>query len=534
MPSFEIVLGLLAVIAILAAIGRKASLPDPIIFALGGVVLALIPNIPRIAMSPAVVLTVFLPPLIYAAAQDTTWAEVKEHARPILMLAVGLVLVTMVAVAVVARTLVPELPWAAAMTLGAIVGPPDAVAAKAIADTLRLPRRLVAVLEGEGLINDATALVAFQIASAAVITGGGFHIGESAYRLGYAALAAILIGFVSSLLGLKIIRKLTDPVTENTILLLLPFVTYLLAERVHASGVLAVLVLALQINQYNHRSMSSKGRLIGRSLWEMIDFLLTGLSFVLVGLQLRSVVAGLSSYPVQQVVAVSVAVSLTVILVRPLWVFGATRVLRWFNLGVRHGEDASTVSRSGLMIVSWAGMRGVVSLAIALSLPQTLANGQPFLERDLIVFVTFVVILVTLIGQGLTLPALIKRLGMASDKADAKDRELAARLSLNQAARDYLEGIAEEGTYDDAVVKAVLSSYNSRISQLEELQSEAESDDDSFKSHLPATQELRLHMLKFEQKELQRMRDAGEIEPPLARKIQQDVDVSQVRTKHLT
>ncbi|MGC4047158.1 MAG: Na+/H+ antiporter [Armatimonas sp.] len=534
MPSFEIVLGLLAVIAVLAAVGRKISLPDPIVFALGGVVLAILPGIPRIAMSPAVVLTVFLPPLIYAAAQDTTWSEIKEHARPILLLAVGLVLVTMGAVALVTHALVPSFSWAAALTLGAIVGPPDAVAAKAISDTLHLPRRLVAVLEGEGLINDATALVAFQIASASVMTGDGFHIGQSAYRLCYAAVMALGVGFIVSLFGLKIIRKLSDPVTENTILLLLPFFTYLLAEHVHASGVLAVLVLALQVNQYGNKSMSSKGRLVGRAVWEMIDFLLTGLSFVLVGLQLRSVVIGLASYSVRQVGIVSIAVCLTVILVRPLWVFGVAALLRRFNMGVRHGESPSTVTRSGLLIVSWAGMRGVVSLAIALSLPQMLENGQPFLERDLIVFITFAVILVTLIGQGLSLPALIRRLGMASDKSDGVERELAARLSIAEAARDYLEAITSEGKYPDAVVKAVLSSYNSRISRLEELQSEEESDDESFKSLLPEIQELRSHLLKFEQRELQRMRDAGEIDPPMARKLQQDVDVSQVRTKHLT
>lgn len=534
MLNFDIVLVLLAVVAVLAGFGRRFSLPNPIMFALGGILLALIPNVPEIALSPELMLGVFLPPLIYAAAQDTAWAEVRTYARPILLMAVGLVLVTMVTVAVVAHALWPTLSWAAALTLGAIVGPPDAVATKSIADTLHLPRRLVAVLEGEGLFNDATALVAFQIASAAALDGSGFDMGHSTFQLAYAAVVAVLIGLGVSWLGLRVIRKIDEPTTENTVLLLLPFATYLLAERVHASGVLAVLVLALQINQFGSRSVSSKGRLIGRGVWEMIDFLLTGLSFVLVGLQLRSVLAGLSSYPLGKVVLVTAAVCLAVVVIRPIWVFGVAAVLRRFNLGLRPGESAAKVRWPGLTIVSWAGMRGVVSLAVALSLPHKLANGQPFPERDLIIFITFVVILITLIGQGLTLPLLIQRLGIVTDKRDAVEQEISARLRIAQAAREHLEVVASEGSYPDAVLEAVRGYYDERIGRLEEKQSQIQAPtEEGMTSHFPAIEELRSVLLKVEQKELLRLRDVGEIEAPLARNLQQEVDVNQVRTKKI-
>lgn len=532
MLSFDLVLGLLAVVAVLAAIGRRISLPNPIAFALGGLLLALVPNVPKVGLSPSLVLIVFLPPLIYAAAQDTAWAEVKEHARPILLMAVGLVLITMVAVAAITHALMPGLPWAAALTLGAIVGPPDAVAAKAIADTLRLPRRLVAVLEGEGLFNDATALVAFQIASAAMVAGSGFDPVHSTYRLAFAAVVAVIVGFVVSWLGLKVIRQIDDATTENTVLLLLPFATYLLAERVHASGVLAVLILALQINQFGGRSVSSEGRLIGRALWEMIDFLLTGLSFVLVGLQLRSVLAGLGGYPTRQVILVSTAVCLVVILIRPVWVFGVAWGLRFFKQGLRPGESPSAVPPQSLVVVSWAGMRGVVSLAVALSLPQKMANGQPFPGRDMIIFVTFVVILATLVGQGLTLPLLIRRLGVKAE-GDVADKELSIRLQIAQAARGKLNAIAETGQYPDTAVDIVRGHYEERIAHLEKLRNHTQpTEEGGLDGELPAIQELKSSLLKFEQKELQRLRDGGEVEAPMARNIQKDVDVSRIRTKH--
>jgi len=275
MPDMGVVLGLLAVVALLAAIGRRVGLPDPIVFALGGLTLALVPGVPHIALPPSLVLVVFLPALIFAAAQDTSWAELRQDAGPILLLAVGLVLVTMVAVAVVAHALATELSWAAAFTLGAIVSPPDTVAAKAIADTLHLPRRLVAILQGEGLVNDATALVAFQVASAAAIAGTVFAPASAAVRVAYAAAAGVAIGVALGWIGHHVLSRVGDPAVENTVTLLLPFAAFLPAEQLHASGVLAVLALALYLSRFSVLGPAAASRLQGRVLWVILNFLIT-------------------------------------------------------------------------------------------------------------------------------------------------------------------------------------------------------------------------------------------------------------------
>ncbi|HET9982851.1 MAG TPA: Na+/H+ antiporter [Longimicrobiales bacterium] len=531
MPDIGLVLGLLAVIALLAAIGRRMAVPDPIVFALGGLVLALAPGIPHLALPPSLVLVVFLPPLIFTAAQDTSWAEIRRHASPILLLAVGLVLGTMAVVAVVAHALAPELPWAAAFTLGAVVAPPDAVAAKAIADTLHLPRRLVAILEGEGLVNDATALVAFQVASGVAVTGTAFALGPATVRVLYAAVAAIGLGIVVGWIGHQVLSRVGDPAVENTVTLLLPFVAFLPAERVHASGVLAVLTLALYLSRFSVRVGSSVSRLEGRVLWEMINFLLTGLSFVLVGLQLPLVVEGLSNRPAD-VLRLTVAVCLTVILVRPAWVFGAA----WLSHGVRSVLVESTLTPRPttpvLVVLGWAGMRGVVSLAVALSLPLVTATGQPFPGRDLIVFVTFVVVLVTLVGQGLTLPAVIRRLGVGVVASRVEDQEIAAELLMARAALDRLDAVAGETRASPDVVERVRGFYADRIERLErrrEMRLASDAEQTREAQFHDATRRLLEHLLEVEHAELQRIRNSAAVETPVAHRIQARLDVLRQR-----
>ncbi|HEX9106211.1 MAG TPA: Na+/H+ antiporter [Longimicrobiales bacterium] len=527
MPDLGLVLGLLAAIAFLAAVGRRMSLPDPIVFALGGLVLALVPGLPRPALPPSLVLVVFLPPLIFAAAQDTSWAEIRREASPILFLAVGLVLVTMGAVAVVARSLTPELSWAAAFTLGAIVSPPDAVAAKAIADTLRLPRRLVAILEGEGLVNDATALLAFQVASGLAVTGAAFALGPAALRALYAAGAAVGIGLAVGWVGRQVLERVGDPAAENTVTLLLPFAAFLPADRVHASGVLAVLTLALYLSRYSATVAASASRLQGRVLWEMINFLLTGLSFVLVGLQLPAVVGGLPHRP-GGVVLTTVGVCLTVILVRPAWIFGVA----WLSHGVRsvveEAAPASAPRSSVLTVLSWAGMRGVVSLAVALSLPRFTDAGHPFPGRELIVFVTFVLVLLTLIGQGLTLPALIRRLGVGLLAGRVEDQELAIQLEMAHAALARMDEIAAENGYPAHAVDHARHFYADRIEWLERrrdlrLSSPAEQAHDI--RLRDATRNLLGQLLEIEHEQLQALRESASLDSPLAQRIQSRLDL---------
>jgi Na+/H+ antiporter len=535
MPDLGLVLGLLAAVAFLAAIGRHFGIPDPIVFAIGGIVLALVPGIPPIALPPSLVLVVFLPPLIFAAALDTSWAEMRREAWPILLLAVGLVLVTMLAVAVVAHSLAPQLTWAAAFTLGAIVAPPDTVAAKAVADTLHLPRRLVAILGGEGLVNDATALVAFQVASAAVVAGTTFALAPAALHVLYAPAASLAIGVVVGWIGRHVLTWVGDPAVENTITLLLPFGAFLFAETVHASGVVAVVALALYLSRFSVLIASSASRLQGRVLWEMIDFLLTGLSFVLVGLQLRSSVEGLRQDPLP-VLLITLAVCLTVIVVRPVWIFTTA----WLSHSVRsmlveHVLTPKPTPRV-LAVLSWAGMRGVISLAVALSLPQVTAEGQPFPGRDLIVFIAFAVILVTLIGQGLTLPAVISRLGVAGVAGRGQDQENAAQLRMARVALDRLEAIAAETGAAEEAVNRVATFYMDRIERLErqhQTGTPGQSDHaDDTRLHR-ATHHLLERLLDLERAELQRMQNSALVDNLVVRRLQRSLDLQRLR-EHAT
>jgi len=526
MPDTALVLGLLAAVAFLAAIGRRAGLPDPIVFAIGGLALALVPGVPAVTLPPSLVLVVFLPPLIFAAAQDTSWAEMRREARPILLLAVGLVLATMAAVAVVAHALAPELTWAAAFTLGAIVAPPDTVAAKAIADTLHLPRRLVAILGGEGLVNDATALVAFQVASGAAVAGTAFAIAPTALQVLYAPAASVLVGLAVGWFGRRTLDLAGDPAVENTVTLLLPFGAFLSAEAVHASGVLAVVALALYLSRFNVVLASSTSRLQGRVLWEMIDFVLTGLSFVLVGLQLRVSAAGLLAHPAR-VLLLTAAVCLTVIGVRPLWVFTTAWLSHSVRSLLREHVVVPRPTPQILAVLSWAGMRGVISLAVALSLPHVTALGQPFPGRDLIVFITFAVILVTLLGQGLTLPALIRRLGVAVVAARTEDQEIAAQLRMARAALDRLEDLTKKTRSPPPVADRVGGFYAERIRRLERRQrlGGASGDTQAEDARLDrAVHRLLDRLLDVERAELQELQNSAAVDGPVARRLQRGLD----------
>lgn len=520
MHRLELLLGLLAAIAFLAAIGRRLRIADPIVFAIGGLVLALIPQVPDVVLPPDLVLLLFLPPLIFAASRHTSWAEVRQGLRPILFLAVGLVLATMGAVALVVHLVLPDLPWAVAFALGAIVGPPDAVAATSIAGALRLPRPIVEVLEGEGLFNDVTALVAFQIASGVVVAGTSFHLAEATGRFFYSGAVAIVAGLAVGWLGHRTLYKLHNATSEVTLTLLEPFAAYLIAERFHASGVMAVLALALYQSNLKSQSISPTARLLSGATWEIADFLLTGFAFILMGMQLPRAVEGLEDG--EHVVLLAGLVAVVVVVVRPLWIFGVgwlTRPLRPRN---PDGTPKDGLRRKGLIIVSWAGMRGVISLALALSLPTTLGDGSPFPGRGMIIVVTFATIFVTLVGQGLTLPLLIRRLGVVSTGRTAALAEMRAQLRLARAALqhlDYIEG-SEEAL---ARVRRVLSE---RLETVERRQ--AKVDRDVLPESEVETEAARImgEIVALQHEELQEMRRSGEVDTPTALRMQRRLDVA--------
>jgi CPA1 family monovalent cation:H+ antiporter len=411
MPSIELILGLLAVAVVLALVANYLRLATPIVLCLGGVLLGLQPGMPPVVLDPHLVLTLFLPPLLYASAFHMRWRDFWFYIRPISMLAVGLVLFTSVAVAWVCHAVI-GLPWAIGFAIGAIVSPPDAVAAIAVTKRLKIPHRLQAILEGESLVNDASALIVYRMAIVAVATGH-FSLAEAVGDFFVASAGGVAIGLavgwlVTRLHPLLDRLDLADSKLSITMTLLTPFAAYLPAEWCHVSGVLAVVTAGLFVGHRCGRVFSQELYIEARAVWEWIDFLLNSLIFILIGLQLRHVLDDLKDdFSLWQLTGFAAMLSAVVIVVRLIWVFPAAYLPRV----LMHVRDREPLPAwSGVFVVGWTGLRGVVSLAAAMAIPVSLPDKTPFPHRDLILFLTFWVIFVTLVGQGLTLPWIIKAL----------------------------------------------------------------------------------------------------------------------------
>ncbi len=449
-------LGLLIGIVVIATIADRLRIAYPILLVIAGIGVALIPTQHRIQLQPDLVLLVFLPPLIYDASLDTSARELRSHLQPILLLAVGLVLATMVSVAIVIHSLVGGMNWAVAFALGAIVSPPDSVAATQIAGKLGLPRRLVTILGGEGLMNDATALTAYQVAVAAV--GSTFTVVDVFGKFAFAVVAGVAIGITVGWLGCRMLRFTETPVIQNTMLLILPFAAYLPADKLGASGVLAVVATGLYFGRHGSGSLTAAARVQQREIWDLIVFLLTGMSFLLVGLELRPILDGLTNRESGSLVIEGVAVVGIVVGVRVAWMFAAT--------GLPGGQRLFATQRSGrswreTAVMGWAGMRGAVSLAASLALPQS------FPQRDLLVFLTFAVIVATLVGQGLTLPPLIRRLGLVT--RDEQDMVLVAeaRRRLTVSALSHIDGLSGSDRFPPEVVNRIRVGYEAQLARID-------------------------------------------------------------------
>jgi Na+/H+ antiporter len=443
--AVELVLALLVLVALLTVAARRLGVPYPILMTLGGlalgVVIRLVPGLPHVELPPDLVFLLFLPPLLFSAAFFTSPRDLATFARPIGLLAFGLVLATTGIVAVVVHTLAPSVPWAVAFLLGAVVSPPDAVAATSIAQRLGLPRRIVIILEGESLVNDATALVAYRLALAAVVTGS-FSLGGAAVSFVMVSVGGVVIGLMAGWVITYVLGRLEDPPVEVLLGLLSPFGAWLPAEALGVSGVLSVVTAGIYVGRHAPQIMNSDTRVLGSGVWQMVVFTLTGLVFILIGLQLPTILDTLSaSRSFGELASWAVIVSVTVILVRLVWVFPGTYLPRLLSSRIRERE--AMADPRNVVIVGWAGMRGVVSLAAALALPPTIASGATFPERDLVIFLTFSVIVATLVGQGLTMPWLIRRLGIGDDGSEAHE-ELHAREAAVLAALARLDELATE------------------------------------------------------------------------------------------
>jgi Na+/H+ antiporter len=523
-------------VATLATLADRIGVPYPILLVLGGLVLGFVPGLPRVELEPEVVFLLFLPPLLYVSALFTSWRDFRANLRPISLLAVGLVLMTTCVVAAVAHWAI-GLPWAAAFVLGAIVSPTDAIAATAVAQRLGVPRRIVTILEGESLVNDATGIVAYRIAAAAVTTGA-FSLWEAGLQFVLGAVGGISVGLAVGWAILWARRHVSeDPSVQNTISLLTPFAAYLLAEELptyvwrqlqfpgelHFSGVLAVVATGLYLGRRAPDVISPETRLQGYAFWELVTFLLNGLIFGLIGLHLGRIVEGLSEYSVTTLVLYAVLISLTVILVRIAWVFPATYVPRWVSRRLRE-RDPSPLPRE-VSIIAWTGMRGVISLAAALALPLTTNDGTPFPGRDIILFLTFCVILATLVAQGLSLPALIRALGLHDD-GSTEQEETMGRIEVAEAALNRIDELAEEDWVREDTAERMRGLYNYRRSRFA---SRFDGDEDGLEDRSAAYQRLLRELLRAQRRTLIRLRNEGKISDEVMHRIERELDLEESR-----
>jgi CPA1 family monovalent cation:H+ antiporter len=520
--TIELVVGLLLAVAGLAVLARKLQLPYPILFVVGGLLLGFVPHLPTLHLNPNLIFVLFLPPLLYPAGFFTSWRDFHANLGPILRLAIGLVLLTTVAVAWFAHQFI-GLPLAAGFVLGAIISPPDAIAATAITQTLRVPRRIVTILDGESLVNDATSFTTYRFAVVAAMTGA-FSLTSASERFLIAVVGGVVVGLAVGWVVASVQRRLDDPPVQTTISLLTPYVTYLTAEALQSSGVLAVVVVGLYIGWRSPEVLTSRMRLIALSVWGMVVFLLNGFIFILIGLQLPEVVRQLNGHSLGQAIWFSFLVVTLITLVRILWFFSSTVVARILRHDSRCRQPRPTWRH--LTLLSWAGMRGVDSLAAALALPFVTQTGGPFPERGLIVFLTFGVILGTLVLQGLTLSPLIRWLKIVDDRSQ-EEEERRARLEANQAALATLSKIAGHRRLDKGLVERLRAEYEDRIQQL----TGHEGDDGARKLTLYSAdyEALSKEILDEERRTILRLRNERVINDTVLRRIQRDLDLAEAR-----
>jgi monovalent cation/hydrogen antiporter len=512
------ILATLVAIAVLYEASRRLGVPYPTLFLLGGLVLAAIPGLPRIDFEPDLVLLLFLPPLLFIAATRTPIRELRANRIPIIRLAFGLTLFTMIAVAIVAQTFVPALGWAAAFTLGAIVSPTDAIAATSVFRRLGIPRVAITLVEGEALFNDAVALVAYRAGVLAVASGTFLLVG-AATTFVIAAVGGIVLGLAVGWFSAYVLRRLDSPTVEVVLSLVIPFAAYLPADYLGLSGVLAAVTAGLVVGSQLGKVLGAQSRVLWLSTWKIIDFVLNGFLFVLIGLELPSVIDGLAGSEISSLVTKTLAICAVVVLARIVWVFAASR-LRNSPARVIARTDPRLAGRL-TFVVAWSGLRGAVSLAAALALP------IDFPQRNLILFVTFAVILVTLVGQGLTMPAVVRWAGWDGVEFGG-DEGTAARATAYQA------GLAEVGHQRELwpnhqpLMDRLEAGFEDRMEHLA-VDTDDESESADRRQERLEHQQIQLAIIGAQRNAVIEMRDRGEINDETLREVERELDLEELR-----
>jgi Na+/H+ antiporter len=541
LAGLELILLLLAVSAGLRLVAERLMIPYAAVLVVGGLLLAFVPGLPQVTLPPEVLFLVFIPPLLYSGAIAFPLRDFRREIGPILRLSVVMVLVSTAAIAVLAHALYPSFTWAAAITLGAIVSPPDPVAVLSIMRSLRMPREIVSILEGEGLVNDATALVIYRFAIAAAVTGA-FSPSAAAVQFLVGAAGGIAIGILIGAIVARVHRVTrVVPVVGNTVSLLTPFASYLLADIVGTSGVLAVVATGLYAARTVPKVIGAEARVQIAGTWTVVTFILESLVFILVGLELPYVARALDRFPLSTLLGEAAVVSLCVVLVRIAWVMPSTYVFRTLFRWLRGGHEPLPGWRS-VFFIAWAGLRGGDSLVLALSLPLVTASGARFPAREQILFITFGVIFITLVVQGPTLAPFARRLGIGADESEVAE-DAHARLAAAEAGLKVLDDPAIASSKYPEVVRYLRQRHRQRARRWAAREAEPHEGESEEVAHEHFTiapsheaavidelrgdeyRRVRSAMLNAEQQSLLDLRDRGDIADDVMRRIQRDLDL---------
>ena len=522
--TIQILVLLLVVVAAVAVLAARLKIPPAILLVLTGVVLALVPGLPALALAPELVLLLVLPPVIYSSAVAMSWREFRFNLRPISLLAVGCVVFTTIAVAAAAHFLL-GLAWPVGFVLGAIVSPPDAVAPLSIARRMQLPRRLLVILEGEGLANDATALILYRFAVAAV-SAGVFSFGEAAGMFAAIVAGEILWGIGVGWLTLRLRRWVHDPRIEITLSILTPFLAYWPPAHLGGSGVLATVTAGLYISWNGLRLISAATRLQGIFFWDFFIYLIEGMVFLITGLQARTLIARIGDHSLSELAISAAVVSAVVIVARFVWMYPATYLPRWLFPPIKRRDPSPPWQWP--FALAFTGVRGIVSLAAALAIPFATADGQPFPGRDLILFLTFSVILVTLVGQGLLLPAVIRMLGLAhagrrERHADTVDEHKARRQAI-EAAIERLDQLTAERNLSEDIVRPLRAHHRDRLRHIEQ----RSDGDDGHRKLTELHDEIELLLIAAERQHINELYRSGELKDEARRRIERELDLREV------
>jgi Na+/H+ antiporter len=518
----EIIILLLIAVLALTTVARRLAIPYPILLVVGGLALSFIPGLPTVRLDSDLIFLVFLPPLLWSAAYFTSWRDFRANARPIILLAVGLVIATTAAVASVAHAVLPGLSWAGAIVLGAIVSPPDAVSATALVKELHFPRREVTILEGESLINDGTALVLYRAALVAVVSGA-FELSHTMIDFFLAASIGIAVGILVGIICCWALRLTEDSFSEIAITLLVPYIAWVLAEQAHASAVLACVTGGLYIRQHFSAIVAPITRIKARAVWDVLVFILNGVIFILIGLQLDTLREAIPPSQLIQLTISGLLISATAIAVRLIWVPLAAWVPRLLSPSLR--EQDPLPSWPNLIILGWSGMRGVVSLAAAMALPLTTTYGSPFPYRAEIILVAFMVILVTLVLQGLSFPALIRILNLDDDKS-IEHEEHQARERAATAALTLLDAVADEDWTIPDHIEQLRIHYSRRLQR--NVDAEAP-DTKDMEAVTEAFRRLRHETLTAERMTVINLRNNDVISDEILHRLEHELDVEALR-----